>query len=491
MDRKEGQTLFEVTPEISHFAELCEKNNAIDKELYTKYEVKRGLRDLNGKGVLAGLTNISDVCAKKIVNGEEVPCAGNLYYRGYNIKDLVQGFLKDKHYGFEEIAYLLLFGELPDKTQLQTFHETLVERRTLPPTFVRDVIMKAPSRDMMNSLSRSILSLYTYDPHADDTSIPNVLRQCLNLISQFPMLMVYGYHAYNYRMGEDLFIYAPSPELSTAENILTMLMVYGYHAYNYRQGQDMYIYAPDPQKSTAENILMMLREDRQYTELEARILDMALVLHMDHGGGNNSTFTTHVVTSSGTDTYSTIVAAMASLKGPKHGGANVKVTQMFDDMMEKVSDWEDDDEVRRYLTDLLDKKAFDRKGLIYGMGHAIYSVSDPRADIFKKFVKQLAREKGCEKEYALYEKVEHMAPEVIAEKRKIYKGVNANVDFYSGLVYSMLDLPPSLYTPIFAAARIVGWSAHRLEELKNVDKIIRPAYKPLAEYKEYVRMDER
>lgn len=456
MDRKKGQTLFEVTPEISHFAELCEKNNAIDKELYTKYEVKRGLRDLNGKGVLAGLTNISDVCAKKIVNGEEVPCAGNLYYRGYNIKDLVQGFLKDKHYGFEEIAYLLLFGELPDKTQLQTFHETLVERRTLPPTFVRDVIMKAPSRDMMNSLSRSILSLYTYDPHADDTSIPNVLRQCLNLISQFPMLMIYGYHAYNYRMGEDLFIYAPSPELSTAENIL-----------------------------------MMLRENKKYTKLEAKILDMALVLHMDHGGGNNSTFTTHVVTSSGTDTYSTIVAAMASLKGPKHGGANVKVTQMFDDMMEKVSDWEDDDEVRRYLTDLLDKKAFDRKGLIYGMGHAIYSVSDPRADIFKKFVKQLAREKGCEKEYALYEKVEHMAPEVIAEKRKIYKGVNANVDFYSGLVYSMLDLPPSLYTPIFAAARIVGWSAHRLEELKNVDKIIRPAYKPLAEYKEYVRMDER
>ena len=420
MDRKEGQTLFEVTPEISHFAELCEKNNAIDKELYTKYEVKRGLRDLNGKGVLGGLTNISDVCAKKIVNGEEVPCAGNLYYRGYNIKDLVQGFLKDKHYGFEEIAYLLLFGELPDKKQLQTFHETLVERRTLTPTFVRDVIMKAPSRDMMNSLSRSILSLYTYDPHADDRSIPNVLRQCLNLISQFPMLMIYGYHAYNYRMGEDLFIYAPSPELSTAENIL-----------------------------------MMLRENKEYTKLEAKILDMALVLHMDHGGGNNSTFTTHVVTSSGTDTYSTIVAAMASLKGPKHGGANVKVTQMFDDMMEKVSDW------------------------------------DPRADIFKKFVKQLAREKGCEKEYALYEKVEHMAPEVIAEKRKIYKGVNANVDFYSGLVYSMLDLPPSLYTPIFAAARIVGWSAHRLEELKNVDKSIRPAYKPLAEYKEYVRMDDR
>ena len=456
MARKGEFVLFEVTPEIEHFAELCNKNNAIDKELYTKYEVKRGLRDLNGKGVLAGLTNISDVCAKKIVNGEEVPCEGNLYYRGYNIKDLVRGFLEDGHFGFEEVAYLLLFGELPTAKELEMFHETLVERRTLPPTFVRDVIMKAPSRDMMNSLSRSILSLYSYDALADDTSIPNVLRQCLNLISQFPMLMVYGYHAYNYRLGEDLFIYAPSPELSTAENIL-----------------------------------MMLREDKKYTQLEAKILDMALVLHMDHGGGNNSTFTTHVVTSSGTDTYSTIVAALASLKGPKHGGANIKVTQMFEDMKNVVKDWKDEDEVRQYLYDLLDKKAFDQKGLIYGMGHAIYSVSDPRADIFKGFVKQLAAEKGYEDEYELYETVERLAPEVIAEKRKIYKGVNANVDFYSGLVYSMLDLPPSLYTPIFAAARIVGWSAHRLEELKNVDKIIRPAYKPLAEHKTYLRMDER
>ena len=450
------RALFENTPEIQRLAALCEKNNAIEKELYTSYEVKRGLRDVNGKGVLAGLTNISDVCAKKIVNGEEVPCAGNLYYRGYNIKDLVQGFLKDKHFGFEEIAYLLLFGELPSAKELENFHETLVERRTLPPNFVRDVIMKAPSRDMMNSLSRSILNLYSYDAKADDTSIPNVLRQCLNLISQFPMLMVYGYHAYNYRHGDDLFIYAPLPELSTAENIL-----------------------------------MMLREDRKYSKLEAKILDMALVLHMDHGGGNNSTFTTHVVTSSGTDTYSTIAAAMASLKGPKHGGANIKVTQMFDDMKEKVNDWEDEDEVRQYLFDLLDKKAFDQKGLIYGMGHAIYSVSDLRADIFKKFVKQLAREKGCEKEYRLYEMVERMAPEVIAEKRKIYKGVNANVDFYSGLVYSMLGLPKELYTPIFATARIVGWSAHRLEELKNVDKIIRPAYKPLAPHREYVKMEDR
>lgn len=456
MKKDLAKTLFEVTPKIKQLADLCEKNNAIDRELYTQYDVKRGLRDLNGKGVLAGLTNISDVCAKKIVNGEEVPCAGSLYYRGYNIKDLVSGFLTDDHFGFEEITYLLLFGELPNKTELEEFKQTLIERRTLPPTFVRDIIMKAPSKDMMNSLSRSILNLYSYDDNADDTSIPNVLRQCLNLISQFPMMMVYGYHAYNYRMGQDLYIYAPKPELSTAENIL-----------------------------------MMLREDRKYTKFEATVLDMALVLHMDHGGGNNSTFTTHVVTSSGTDTYSTMAAAMASLKGPKHGGANIKVTSMFADMKEKLTDWTDKDQIRQYLIDLLDKKAFDQKGLIYGMGHAIYSVSDPRAEIFKDFVKRLAVEKGYEKEYALYETVEHMAPEIISERRKMYKGVNANVDFYSGLVYEMLGLPKELYTPIFAAARIVGWSAHRLEELKNVDKIIRPAYKPLAPYRDYVKMEDR
>ena len=456
MAKTVDEALFEITPKIQELADLSEKNNAIDKELFTKYEVKRGLRDLNGKGVLAGLTNVSDVHAKEIVDGKEVPCPGSLYYRGYNIKDLVGGFLASNHYGFEEIAYLLLFGELPTEKQLEDFHELLVERRTLPPNFVRDVIMKAPSGDMMNSLSREILNLYSYDDKADDTTISNVLRQCLNLISEFPMLMVYGYHAYNYKMGEDLFIYAPKPELSTAENIL-----------------------------------MMLREDRKYTELEAKILDMALVLHMDHGGGNNSTFTTHVVTSSGTDTYSTIAAAMASLKGPKHGGANIKVTQMFEDMKKTVSDWEDRDAVRKYLCDLRDKKVFDQKGLIYGMGHAVYSISDPRADIFKKFVKQLAVEKGFEKEYALYEMVEHMAPEIIGEKRRIYKGVNANVDFYSGLVYSMLGLPSALYTPIFAAARIVGWSAHRLEELKNVDRIIRPAYKALAPHREYIKMEDR
>ena len=448
--------LFEITPEILYLADMCEKSNAIDRELYVQHNVKRGLRDLDGRGVLAGLTNISDVCASREENGVRIPIPGNLYYRGYNIKDLVNGFLDDGHFGFEEIAYLLLFGELPNDGELKVFADMLAERRALPKYFVRDVIMKAPSPDMMNSLSRSILTLYAYDEKADDTSIPNVLRQSLNLISQFPMLMVYGYHAYNYKKGEDLFIYAP-----------------------------------DPNKSMAENILMMLREDRQYTPLEAKILDMALVLHMDHGGGNNSTFTTHVVTSSGTDTYSTIAAAMSSLKGPKHGGANIKVTQMFEDMKEHVKDWKDKEAVRQYLNDLLDKKAFDQRGLIYGMGHAIYSISDPRAEIFKGFVKQLAVEKGCEDEYALYEMVEHMAPEVIAQKRKMYKGVNANVDFYSGLVYSMLGIPKELYTPLFAAARIVGWSAHRLEELKNVDKIIRPAYMPLAPYREYTRIDER
>ena len=456
MATKREYALFEITPEIEHFAQLCEDNNAIDKELYTKYEVKRGLRDVNGKGVLAGLTNISDVCATKIEDGKEVPCAGNLYYRGYNIKDLVQGFLKDEHYGFEEIAYLLLFGELPNEKELSMFHETLVERRTLPPTFVRDVIMKAPSRDMMNSLSRSILNLYTYDAKADDTSIPNVLRQCLNLISQFPMLMVYGYHAYNFRRGQDLFIYAPRPELSMAENIL-----------------------------------MMLREDRQYTKLEAKILDMAMVLHMDHGGGNNSTFTTHVVTSSGTDTYSTMTAAMASLKGPKHGGANIKVTQMFEDMKQTVKDWSDEEEVKNYLVSLLRKQGFDKTGLIYGMGHAVYSLSDPRAKLLGQFVKGLSEEKGRQKEYELYSMVERLAPEVIAKERRIYKGVSANVDFYSGFIYSMLDLPAQLYTPLFAIARIAGWSAHRIEELLNNSKIIRPAYMNIAEHRPYQDLKER
>ena len=448
---------FNITPEIEELALKCEKNNAIEKELYTKYEVKRGLRDLNGKGVLAGLTNISDVCASKIVDGISVPCEGNLYYRGYNIKDLVKGFLDAKHPGYEETAYLLLFGELPNKEELAHFQEMMADRRMLPPNFVRDVIMKAPTKDMMNTLSRSVLTLYAYDNNADDTSLPNVLRQCLNLISVFPMLSVYSYQAYNH----------------------------------YIKGKSLYIHNADPKLSVAENILLMLRPDMQYTQLEATILDLALVLHMEHGGGNNSTFTTHVVTSSGTDTYSAMAAALGSLKGPKHGGANIKVVQMFKDMKKQVKDWTDEEEVGAYLRALLHKEAFDKKGLIYGMGHAVYSISDPRAEIFKGFVRKLAHEKGKDKDFALYSMVEQLAPKIIGEERHIYKGVSANVDFYSGFVYSMLDLPTELFTPMFAIARIVGWSAHRMEELINMDKIIRPAYKTVKAEEVYLPLEDR
>ena len=446
-----------VTPEIEKLTDICRDNTSLDLSLYAKYDVKRGLRDINGKGVLAGLTQVSNVQATKVVDGKEVPCAGKLSYRGYDIKDLTKGFIQDDRYGFEEVAYLLLFGKLPDKQQLMDFTELLANQRSLPTNFVRDVIMKAPSRDIMNGLSRSVLTLYSYDHNPDDTSLPNVLRQCLNLISVFPLLSVYGYQAYNH----------------------------------YVKGKSLYIHNPKKDLTTAENILRMLRPDKKYTHLEAKILDIALILHMEHGGGNNSTFTTHVVSSSGTDTYSAIAAALGSLKGPKHGGANIKVVSMFNDMKKEVKDWTDEDEVRVYLRKLLHKEAFDRKGLIYGMGHAIYSVSDPRAEVFKAYVETLAREKGRMKDYALYSMVERLAPEVIAEERRIYKGVSANVDFYSGFVYSMLDLPLELYTPMFAVARIVGWSAHRMEELINADKIIRPAYKNVLAPSIYVPLAER
>ena len=446
-----------VTPELERLTNICKEHSSIDLSLYGKYDVKRGLRDLNGKGVLAGLTQVSNVQATKVVDGKEVPCAGSLSYRGYDIKELTSGFVKDDRFGFEEVTYLLLFGELPNKEELNHFTRLLAAQRSLPRNFVRDVVMKAPSRDIMNALSRSVLTLYSYDTNPDDISLPNVLRQCLNLISVFPLLSVYGYQAYNH----------------------------------YERGKSLYIHNPKKELSTAENILRMLRPDKKYTDLEAKILDQALILHMEHGGGNNSTFTTHVVSSSGTDTYSTIAAALGSLKGPKHGGANIKVVSMFHDLKREVKDWTDEDEVRNYLKRLLHKEAFDRRGLIYGMGHAIYSVSDPRAEILKGFVESLAREKGRMKDYRLYSMIERMAPEVIAEERRIYKGVSANVDFYSGFVYSMLDLPLELYTPMFAVARIVGWSAHRLEELINTDKIIRPAYKNVLTPAKYVPLEER
>lgn len=446
-----------VSPEIVKLAAMSQEAGYIDAELFTKYDVKRGLRDLNGKGVLAGLTNISDVKAKEIIDGVEVPTKGRLFYRGYDVKDLVHGFTKDNRFGFEEITYLLLFGKLPKKEELTAFKNILAGYQTLPTSFVRDIIMKAPSRDMMNTLARSVLTLYSYDDRADDTSLPNVLRQCLELISLFPQLCIYGYQAYShYHDGNSLFIHSPKPELSTAENILHML-----------------------------------RADSKYTPLEAKILDIALVLHMEHGGGNNSSFTTHVVTSSLTDTYSTIAAAIGSLKGPRHGGANIKVVKMFEDMKEKVSDWTDEDAVSDYLKKLLHKEAFDNAGLIYGVGHAIYSKSDPRAEIFKTFVESLSKEKGLEKEFALYSLVERLAPKVIEAERHMYKGVSINVDFYSGFVYNMLGLPTELYTPIFAIARISGWSAHRLEELANNGKIIRPAYKPIGPKHDYTPMSER
>lgn len=452
-----AKELYEVTPEIIQLAGLCEKNGSIDPELYNRYDVKRGLRDLNGKGVLTGLTEISEVYSKKLVDGQELPCKGKLYYRGYDIEQMVGGFIRDKRFGFEETAYLLLFGELPDKAELQRFWELLANYRSLPTSFVRDIIMKAPSRDMMNTLARSVLTLYSYDEYADDISIPNVLRQCLQLIAIFPLLSVYGYQAYNH----------------------------------YHEGQSLFIHSPLPELSTAENILRLLRPDSAYTELEARVLDVALVLHAEHGGGNNSTFTTRVVSSSGTDTYSAIAGAIGSLKGPRHGGANIKVVRMIEDLKENVRDWQDEEEVGRYLRRLLHKEAFDRAGLIYGMGHAVYSLSDPRAEIFKRFVQNLSEEKGRSEEFALYSLIERLAPQVIADERKIYKGVSANVDFYSGFVYSMLDLPLELYTPIFAISRIAGWSAHRIEELVNAGKIIRPAYRNVGEHREYKPMGER
>lgn len=447
-----------ITSEILKYTDYCTSNCRIEPQLYIEHKVNRGLRDLNGKGVLTGLTEISEIVSKKIVDGEEVPCPGHLYYRGYDVEDLVRGFISDKRFGFEEIVYLLLFGELPTAEQLKEFNNVLTSYRVLPGTFVRDIIMKAPSTDMMNSLARSVLTLYSYDSDPDNTDTANVLRQCLQLIARFPLLSVYGYHSYDYYIkgSNSFFIHEPRPELSTAENIL-----------------------------------YMLRLDGKYTPLEAKVLDMALVLHAEHGGGNNSTFTTHVVSSSGTDTYSTVAAALGSLKGPKHGGANIKVCAMFNDIKTNVRDWDDEEEVAEYIKKILHKEAFDRAGLIYGIGHAVYSVSDPRALIFKSFVKSLSDEKGLDREYRLYSLVENLAPQIIANERKMYKGVSINVDFYSGFVYDMLGLPHELFTPLFAIARIAGWSAHRIEELINAGKIIRPAYMSVSPQRDYIKMSDR
>ncbi len=446
-----------IPDEVYKFSEKSVKNTSFDPQLYAVHEVKRGLRDLDGKGVVTGLTEISSIISSKMIDGETVPCDGELCYRGINVRDLVAGFEADNRFGFEETIYLLLLGDLPDENELTQFSELLSSYRTLPTNFVRDVIMKAPNPDIMNSLARSVLTLYSYDKNANDPSIPNNLRQCIQLIANFPLLAVYAYNSYMH----------------------------------FTKGKSLYIHRPSANLSTAENILRILRPDKKFTELEAKLLDLSLVLHAEHGGGNNSTFTTHVVTSSGTDTYSSIAASLCSLKGPKHGGANIKVKLMFDDIKKNISDWYDEDEISNYLEKLLNKEAFDKSGLIYGMGHAVYSLSDPRSEILKEHIGLLSKEKKRTKEFELYTKVASLAPKVIAKKRKIYKGVSANIDFYSGFVYSMLDLPEELYTPIFAIARVAGWSAHRIEELINSNKIIRPAYKAIAEKAEYIPLKDR
>ena len=440
----EEKNFTKVTPEIESLAEKCRENNRISLDLYDKYEVKRGLRDLNGKGVLTGLTEISEVKSTETdENGISHPCDGKLYYRGYDVEEIIAGFTKDKRYGFEEVTYLLIFGEMPNDEQLADFTELLGYYRCIPPNFVRDIIMKKPSCDIMNAVARSVLMLYSYDDKADDVSIPNVVRQSIQLISQLPLLAVYSYQAYKHS----------------------------------HIGGSLIIHEPDPKMSTAENILHLLRDDGNFTPLEAEILDIALVLHAEHGGGNNSTFTTHVVTSSGTDTYSAVVSSLASLKGPKHGGANLKVVKMFEDIKHNVKNLDDEEELTKYLDAILHKEAFDKTGLIYGMGHAVYSLSDPRERIFKSYVEHLAVAKERQKDMLLYNTIEELAPELIAEKRHIFKGVSPNVDFYSGFVYEMLGIPVELYTPLFAIARITGWSAHRLEEIVGMNKIIRPAYK--------------
>ena len=428
--------------------EICRKNDNIAPRLFEEYGVNRGLRDENGNGVLTGLTNISKIKSSKIVDGKKVPCDGELWYRGYRVEDLIDS-LGTEELGFEKIAYLLLMGELPDKRKEEEFKKYIGKCRVLPTNFTRDVIMKAPTEDIMNSMTRSILTLESYDENAKDISVSNSLRQCIQLISEFPMLAVYGYNAYNH----------------------------------YEKNQSMFIHHPDPNLSTAENLLMMMRPNKKYTKTEAKVLDTALILHMEHGGGNNSTFTTRVVTSSGSDTYATIAAAMSSLKGPKHGGANIKVMEMMKDIRAHVNDYSDKEEISAYLSKIVDKEAFDKKGLIYGMGHAVYSLSDPRERVFKQYVEKLAAEKHREEDLLLYENIEELAPAIIAEKRHIFKGVSPNVDFYSGFVYDMLGIPMELYTAIFAVARIVGWSAHRIEELIGTDKIIRPAYMSVMEEK--------
>ena len=443
----------EITPAILALKEQWEKKNYIDPQLYKNYNVKRGLRDEDGRGVLTGLTRVAEIQSYTVTPDEHIlPAEGILYYRGIDATQIVAG---SGRFAFEETAYLLLFGELPTQAQLQDFCGQLASYRTPPTNFFRDVIMKAPPRDLMNTMQRGVLTLFCYDDKPNDIGLENVLRQCLQITSNMPVLASYAYQAWQGSQGNSLFIHMP-----------------------------------DPQLSTAENFLRMLREDRQYSELEARTLDVALVLHADHGGGNNSTFTNHVVTSSGTDTYSAIAAAMASLKGPRHGGANNKVMEMMDNIKANIADWEDTAAITDYLSRMLRKEVFDHSGLIYGLGHAVYTKNDPRCEVFREYVHMMAADKGREKELALYRNVERIGKELLL-KAQNKEAVATNIDFYSGFVYDMLGLPRELYTPLFAVARMAGWGAHRMEELTSGNKLIRPRYECVEGFHDYIPMEKR
>lgn len=447
-----------VTPEIYRLSKKCLKNNMIDPEFYNKYDVKRGLRDVNGKGVLTGLTEISEVFSFiEKPDGTRIAQDGKLFYRGYDVEDIVKGFTSENRFGFEEVAYLLLFGELPDKANLDDFYKMLDYYRTLPTGFVRDIIMKAPSRDIMNAMSRSVLTMYSYDSNADDTSIPNVLRQCIQLIALFPIFSVYGFQAFQY----------------------------------YHDNQSLIIHTPKPELSTAENILYMLRPDSKYTPLEAKLLDMALVLHAEHGGGNNSTFTCRCVTSTGTDAYAAYASAISALKGPRHGGANIKVMEMLNCIENGVKNWENEGEVADFLTKILNKEENDHSGLIYGMGHAVYTLSDPRAVQLKKSALKLAKGTEVEAEFRLLDTIERLTPQLFAKNKGDVKTMCANVDMYSGLVYKLLGIPVEMYTALFACARMPGWCAHRMEEIENGKRIMRPAYRTLIKNRDYIALDER
>lgn len=453
MDFEKADLIIKFSHKISELAALTLENNNIKPSAYEEYDVKRGLRDANGKGVLCGLTEISEVNARK----GDTPINGELRYRGYDVKDLVRNTVDENRFGFEEVAFLLLFGKLPTKRELSDFGEIISELRILPRNFVRDVVMKSPSKDMMNMLARCVLNLYSYDPDPDNISVPNVLRQSLALIAQFPMIAAYSYRAYRYYEAGDA---------------------------------SLIIHKPVSEYSTAQNVLHILRKDNSFTDLEAKVLDVSLILHAEHGGGNASTFTNHLATSTGTDTYSAVAASLGSLKGPKHGGANIKVVKMIENIKENVKN-PTRANVYDYVAKIVDKKAFDKSGLVYGMGHAVYTLSDPRAEILKVYAQKLAKEKGLEDDFALYETVAQAACEILSDKRNLNKPISPNVDFYSGFVYSMLNLPTALYTPLFAIARITGWSAHRMEELVCGNKIIRPAYECVQEHREYVPLADR